>query len=312
LSMTLTSEQTGALRQPLAGRPRICAVIVTHHPRAPLDESLAMLAPQVSELLIVDNGSPAPQLEQLSGAAAGAGATLLPLGANRGIAHALNIGLQQARAHSCPWLATFDQDSLPGASMLEEMLRAAASHPRAARVALISPVHVDVRLGVSLGPKKAEREAPLWRVLRTAMTSGNLVDVEKVIALGGFEEDLFIDYVDHELCLRLRRYGYEVLEARQVRLPHALGEVSAHRMGGRTLRVTHHCAARRYYISRNRLILWWRYARTEGHWVRRDMRSFVTELAGIVLHEQQRLTKLRMVVRGIRDAVRGVRGPLPV
>jgi rhamnosyltransferase len=275
-----------------------------------LEASLAVLRPQVSELVVVDNGSPRELLDELSVCAAQAGATLLPLGSNRGIAHALNIGLQQAQARGCPWLATFDQDSLAAPAMLGDMLRAAASYPGGERVAVISPVHVEQRLGVSLGPRQAEREGPLWRVLPTVMTSGNLVDVAKVMALGGFEEDLFIDYVDHELCLRLRRNGYDVLEARQARLLHAVGETSAHPLGRRSLRVSNHSAARRYYISRNRLILWWRYARTEGAWVRRDMRGFVTELAGIVLHEQQPLAKLRMLARGVWDAVRGVRGPL--
>jgi rhamnosyltransferase len=194
--------------------------------------------------------------------------------------------------------------------MLADKLRAAASYPGRGRVAVISPVQVDRRLGVSLAPRTAQHEGPLWRVVRTAMTSGNLVDVAKALALGGFEEDLFIDYVDHELCLRLRRHGYEVLEARQARLLHSLGDMSAHRLGGRRLRVTHHSAVRRYYISRNRLILWGRYARTEGAWVRHDMRSFMAELAGIALHEQQRQKKLRMIVRGMWDAIRGVHGPL--
>jgi rhamnosyltransferase len=301
-------EPTPAGRIP--GPPRICAVVVTHHPRSHLDESLAVLAPQVSELLIVDNGSSAPKLAELSAAAAMAGATVLALGANRGIAHALNVGLRAAQLRGCQWLATFDQDSLASPAMLREMLHAAQSYPGAERVAVISPVHVDRRLGISLATRTAESEGPLWRVQRTAMTSGNLVDVAKVSAVGGFEEGLFIDYVDHELCLRLRRHGYEVLEARHARLQHSLGEVSAHPLGRQSLRVTNHSAVRRYYMSRNRLILWGRYARTEGSWVRRDMRGFVTELAGIVLFEEQSLAKLRMIARGAWDAIRGVRGPI--
>lgn len=291
--------------------PRICAVIVTHFPPAPLDASLAVLSRQVSKLAIIDNGSPEPQVGQLAAAAAAAGATFLPLGANRGMAHALNIGLDWARRHDCAWLATFDQDSVAGPAMIADMLRAARSCPLADRVAVISPVHVDRQLGMSLADRAAEREGPLWRVLQTAMTSGNLVDVAKVSALKGFEEDLFIDYVDHELCLRLRQHGYQVLEARHARLLHSLGKMSAHGLGVGSWVVTNHAAARRYYMSRNRLILWRRYALSESTWVRRDMRGFAAELLGILLFESQPLTKLRMIARGAWDAVRGVRGPLP-
>lgn len=290
--------------------PRVCAVIVTYFPPAPLNESLELLAPQVSDLVIIDNGSPAHQLAELVATAAAAGATFLPLGANMGIAHALNIGLKWAHERDCTWLATFDQDSVAGPTMIADMLSAARSYPHAERIAVISPVHVDRQLGLSLPAHGAEREGPLWRVLWTAMTSGNLVDVAKVSALGGFEEGLFIDYVDHELCLRLRQHGCQVLEASQARLLHSQGKMSAHELGSRSLVVTNQPATRRYYMTRNRLILWRRYARSESAWVRRDMRGFVIELLGIVLYESQSLAKLSMIARGAWDALRGMRGPL--
>jgi rhamnosyltransferase len=108
----------------------------------------------------------------------------------------------------------------------------------------------------------------------------------------------------------LRRHGYQVLEVRDARLTHSLGDLSTHRLGGRQIRVTNHSATRRYYMSRNRLILWRRYFRSEQAWVRRDMRAFALELLRIVLYERESRAKLRMVVRGVLDAIRGVRGPL--
>lgn len=291
--------------------PRICAVIVTYFPRTPLTEPLAILAPQVHELLIVDNGSPLESLRSLTQSAESFGATLLPLGFNRGIGHALNVGLHFAHARGCHWLATFDQDSLADSTMLATLLHAARSHPHPERIALISPVHVDRKHGIPLGTKPGNQEGPLWRELQTAMTSGNLVDVPLVLAHGGFEADFFMDYVDHELCLRLRAASYHILEARSARLLHALGQMSAHRLGPHTLHVTHHSVTRRYYMSRNRFVLWGRYARSESHWVRRDMRGFLTELLGILLYERHRTRKLLMILRGAWDALRGVRGPLP-
>jgi rhamnosyltransferase len=291
-------------------RPRIGAVIVTHFPRHDLAHVLAALAPQVDELVVVDNGSSAEQLEGISAAVSTVNATLVALGTNRGIAHALNVGLEHARRHDCQWLATFDQDSVPGLSMLDEMLSAIQLSPQPARTAMVAPVQVDPRLGFHLEPDTCELAGSGWRVLYTTMTSGNLVAVAAATAIGGFEESFFIDYVDHEFCLRLRRHGYQVLEATDARLTHALGELSAHRLGGRQIWVTNHPVIRRYYMSRNRLILWWRYFRSERAWVRRDMRAFASELLRIVLYERESGAKLRMVVRGSLDAIRGVRGPL--
>lgn len=269
-----------------------------------------MLAPQVSEIVIVDNGSSPDVLGGIQAAAAGSGAKLICLGTNRGIAHALNVGLEHARRHDCPWLATFDQDSLARENMLEEMLQVARHSPYAERIGIITPVHVYLPLGFNLAPVICEREGPAWRVLYTSMTSGNLLAVGAATAVGGFDDSLFLDYVDHELCLRLRRHGYHVLEASGVQLAHCLGNLSVHHLGRRVIGVTHHSAARRYYMSRNRCILWARYARSEGPWVWRDMQAFAKELLRIVLYERHRGAKLRMIVRGAIDAMRGVRGPL--
>jgi rhamnosyltransferase len=291
-------------------RPRICAVMVTYFPRHDLAEVLAALAPQVDELVIVDNGSSAEKLEGLSASASKVKATFLPLGTNRGIAHALNVGLEHARRQDCQWLATFDQDSLALPTMLDEMLSAIQRYPQPARIAMLAPVQIDPHSGFHLEPDTCELRGSGWRVLYTTMTSGNLVNVATATAIGGFEESFFIDYVDHEFCLRLRRHGYQVLEVTEAHLTHSLGELSTHRLGGRRIWVTHHSVTRRYYMSRNRLILWWRYFRSEPTWVRRDMRAFASELVRIVLYERESGAKLRMVLRGTLDAIRGVRGPL--
>lgn len=294
----------------LGADARICAVIVTHFPRQPIIDRIAMLAPQVSEIVLVDNGSTGEPLASLEDAAAVSSATLIRLGDNRGIAHALNVGLEFARRQQCHWLATFDQDSIASDDMLEDMLQVARRYPYAERIGMIAPVHIDRWLGFNYAPVACERQGPGWRVLYTSMTSGNLLAVSAATAVGGFEEALFIDYVDHELCLRLRRNGYHVLEASQVHLTHSLGSLWAHRLGRRALWVTHHSATRRYYMTRNRLILWARYGRSEGRWVRSDMLAFVRELLGILLYERERSAKLGMVLLGVLDAMRGVRGPL--
>jgi rhamnosyltransferase len=65
---------------------------------------------------------------------------------------------------------------------------------------------------------------------------------------------------------------------------------------------------RRYYITRNRLLVWQQYWRFEPAWVLRDMRRFLSESAGIVFFEKDTAAKVRMTLRGIRDALQGVRG----
>jgi rhamnosyltransferase len=114
--------------------------------------------------------------------------------------------------------------------------------------------------------------------------------------------------VDNEFCLRLRRRGWRILQAPAARLDHALGQLEMRALGRVRTGITHQPVLRRYYMTRNRLLVWKQYWRLEPAWVLRDMRRFLTESAGIVLFEQDPGAKLRMIGRGIRDACRNRRG----
>lgn len=290
------------------GKSAICAVVVTYFPKLACAANLAALAPQVGKLLIVDNGSSSQTLEPVEAAAQPLDATVVRVGSNLGIAAALNVGLKLAREQGYRWLATFDQDSQATPGMIEEMVRALGSFSRPDVVGVITPCHVDRRSGVAHEEPRSEAADAGWRIITSAMTSGNLVNIEAASAVGGFDASLFIDYVDHEFCLRLRAHGYQILEATRARLLHSLGDIERRQFLFKRVTVTNHPTARRYYISRNRLMIWRGYWRREPHWVIRDIRGFVFETVYIVLYEKHAGAKLRMILRGLLDGTRGVRG----
>lgn len=289
-------------------RSDICAAVVTFFPEPESAEHLLALAPQVGRILVIDNGSPPESLEPLETVARNIAVSVVRLGSNLGIATALNTGLRLAASQGFRWLATFDQDSRATPSMLQEMTQALAAFPERDRVGLVAPLHQDRRVGITVSDGRREQAGPGWNVIRTTMTSGNLVNIATAQAVGGFDDSLFIDYVDHEFCLRLRRRGYRILEATRAVLDHALGNMEMRSLGVARMGVTHHSALRRYYITRNRMLVWRGYWRSEPAWVLRDVRRFLSESAGIVLFEKDAGAKVRMALRGIRDASRNVRG----
>jgi rhamnosyltransferase len=289
-------------------RSDICAAVITFFPQPDSAENVLALAPQVGRLLIIDNGSSDETLQPVESAAHSVGATVLRLGSNFGIAKALNTGLRLAHEQGFQWLATFDQDSRPSAAMLQVMADALASYPARDLVGLVAPVHVDRRAGIVVSDRHREETGPTWHIIRTAMTSGNLVNIQAARAVGGFDDSLFIDYVDHEFCLRLRHRGYRILEASLAHLSHALGNMEVRNLGIARTGITNQSALRRYYMTRNRLLLWREYWRFEPAWVLRDMRRFISESVGIAFFEKDTAAKFRMIRRGIRDAVHNIRG----
>jgi rhamnosyltransferase len=68
---------------------------------------------------------------------------------------------------------------------------------------------------------------------------------------------------------------------------------------------TNHSPLRRYYVTRNRLSVWRRYARSDGRFVAMEMRQSIREWVGIAFAETDRPAKLRAILAGFRDALLG-------
>ena len=77
----------------------IAAVVVTYHP-GDVSALLAELAGQCDSVIAVDNGSDPAEVEALRKACDQAGATLLELGENLGIAAAQNRGIELAQSRA--------------------------------------------------------------------------------------------------------------------------------------------------------------------------------------------------------------------
>ena len=54
----------------------------------------------------------------------------------------------------------------------------------------------------------------------SVITAGSLISIMAYKAIGGYNEALFIDEVDHEYCYRLRREGFQVLLCGFVKMQH--------------------------------------------------------------------------------------------
>ena len=94
-----------------------------------------------------------------------------------------------------------------------------------------------------------------WRERKTVITSGSLVSVGVYDAIGPFRDAFFIDHVDDEYCLRARKMGYRVLSTCKPVMLHSVGASTLHRLLWKKTGVTNHPPFRRYYMTRNHIIL---------------------------------------------------------
>jgi rhamnosyltransferase len=249
----------------------------------------------VAVVYAVDNSEIAA--EAFAAKLAGLGnVTYLPQGENRGIARALNIGASRAYAAGYDCLLTMDQDSRAAADLVARLLECRADRA-GGPVGMVAPFHMT---------RAVRRSPPVAACtdVMTPMTSGCLLDLAVWQTVGQFRDDFFIDFVDNEYCLRLRREGCRVLRANRAILEHEVGDI---RRYGPVI-ATNHSPLRRYYKTRNRFVVNREYRRDYPLHCFIDRIRLLKEIGSIFLFEDEKWAKLRMMWRGWRDAKRGRMG----
>ena len=288
----------------------VIAVVVSYFPDADFRSRVRKLAEEVDCILVVDNGDTGRLKTAVLQDCSDLALEIISNGGNLGIARALNIGVDRARALGARWVATFDQDSEIVPGYRNHMLQAWRGFPERRAVALLTPVHRHKSLEDAVSAHGASdagsREQP--REVRSAMTSGNFVPCTTYDLAGPYREDFVIDYVDHEFCLRCRKAGLRIVEVPNAVLHHQLGCIRRESLGPIAATVTHHDEMRRYFITRNRMSVWRLYASVDPLWVMADMVGSAKDLIKILLFEERKATKLRCAFLGMVDAMRSRMG----
>ena len=202
---------------------KLCAIMVTYNPDAALERNIRAMLPQVDKLIIVDNGSALPIRAHIETIASSCAVQVIWNKENLGLATALNIGIRSAFvSDNFAWIATFDQDSRVAAGFRDAMLQAYLACPYRQSVGIIGPHHVELTENSTAGLSHHE-EHDRFREITAVMQSGTFLSTKALRSYGLFDDSFFIDYVDFELCLRVRKNGLRIIEAPMLSSPTGSG-----------------------------------------------------------------------------------------
>jgi rhamnosyltransferase len=233
---------------------------------------------------------------------------------NLGVAAALNLGARSALSQGYEWLLTLDQDSAPAPNMIEHLTDSFEGWNQQDDIAIISPRIIDLEV---------EREALFLRRrsllfyqrlrctdvdldrITTVITSGALIRMKAFNVLGGFREELFIDYVDTDFCLRAINHGYRILVSCKAILKHQFGSRKMVRRGPMTLYPSFHSPERWYTISRNRIAIIRAFGFKNPQWFGYELVATTYTFWRMILTEDRKLEKIRALIRGTFDGLRG-------
>lgn len=217
---------------------------------------------------------------------------------NLGIAKALNIGVEKAINDGYNWLLTLDQDSVLNKGIFEEVFKVIENEDTS-DAAIITPWH-KTKLDVEKPTQKIDY--PL-----DVMTSGNFVNLDVVKKIGNFKDELFIDGIDIEFCLRIKKYNYKIIRLNYIEMEHNLGDIEYHKLFGKNWMCTNHNYIRNYYMARN-----YRYIKDEYIDVAPEFCKTLVKYKGIMfkifMFEKDKYRKIRNIFRGILDYKKGIKG----
>lgn len=151
----------------------------------------------------------------------------IPLGENKGIAEAQNIGIDAAYNSGCTHVIFFDQDSLIPDEYIDKMLteyKRISSHN--SKLFLLGPTVNNGRTGEEY-KSNIHKDYPTnydFIPRREIISSGSCVEMTKIKKIGKLDSLLFIDFVDFEWCWRANAKGYQNGITPNISLTHFVGQ----------------------------------------------------------------------------------------
>jgi rhamnosyltransferase len=274
----------------------VCGVTILYNPQQEVINNISSYLEQVDYLLLIDN-SDIPSyfineyfmnIEKVK---------YVFNNSNLGIAKALNIGAEKALELGSKYILTMDQDSKAPPNLVEELIKAVIKKEKVGIVSPLQSNKYDTH-------KKFSNSIDVPRV----MTSGNLLSLNVFKVVGDFCEDYFIDYVDIEYCMRLKKNNFEVIGLNYIILEHNEANILEKQLFSKKYYPTNNLPFRWYYKTRNLLYLRKKYKNIFPDACKEEVDTFVRNFVKVILFEGNKFSKAKMIMIGLQDYVKGMKG----
>ena len=276
---------------------RISATVIWYNPDDENIKNIRTYIDYVEKLYIIDNSK--ENNKKLADSLNNLKTEYIYNDKNLGIAKALNLACEKAANDNFEWLLTMDQDSSFDSNSIKSYFRTFEKMTKN-NVGIISPRHMLKNDIDKFSDDKESIE------INHVMTSGNLLNLKIWEEIGKFDENLFIDEVDSEICFRIIESGYKVIQLNKIRMFHELGNLEKRNFFTRKISVLNHNHIRKYYIMRNKFYMLKKYKKYRLRYIYYILNDFFK----VIFYEKDKLRKLKYMFKGITDFMKNKMGEL--
>ncbi len=283
----------------------VCAIIITYNIESDIYRCFNSVFKKVKEVIIVDNNSNQKTVNVLRNLKDNfPNVKLIENRENLGMGAALNEGVKYAISENYKWVLTLDHDSEVEDGMIEKMFEFydILGEKEQSEIGIIAP---NYRIAKGLvhnesKPKKVE----------TSITSGQLVKTEIFKKTGFYKEDLFIECVDHEFCLRAKKHGFKTFLVPQAILGQQIGMPKVYNLFFKKIVIANHSPLRYYYLYRNSIYIYKSYFTVAAGWIFKNIISNKILFLKILFFENDKIKKISAIFKGCFDGIRNKYGKL--
>lgn len=269
---------------------KLAGVVILYHPDIDVWHNIQSYISSVEKLYVLDN-TEQPDSSVVNQLKEDPKIQYIAFYENRGIAYALNYALTKAQSDGYTFLLTMDQDS----SFTQSNIFAYIKRIRESE----NTINTIVSYAINYGPlDKSKLEN---QIITYYITSGSILNVNKAIALGMFDENLFIDQVDSEFAYRARIRKQKIITFFDIYMQHQLGNTKWYHVGAYQFAVLNHSPVRKYYIFRNLIYVMRKYPFLKYAYIK----YIFKELVKVLFFEKDKCKKLKYIFFAFQDAHNG-------
>lgn len=269
---------------------KIAACVILYNPDNSVEQNINSYINQTGKIYIVDNSktctyktSPANNTSQI----------IIHDGLNNGIAKRLNQVCELAIQDGFEYLLTMDQDSFFDTPAITSYLQCINNFKNKEEIAMF---------GVNYNHQTGNEDCTFSDV-KFLITSGSIINLNAFKNIGAFDENLFIDFIDSEYCLRSLQNGYKLIEFKNIYMHHNLGDVSTKhslktlKKSGRSF----HSSIRLYYMLRNFLYVNHKYKKEFSNELSIFKKDVINRIKNKLLYKSNRWQTIKLLMKAIND-----------
>lgn len=277
----------------------VAAVIVFYNPNVDALKTVNLLAKGIIVTIVVVNEA---SFEVHQALAEIENVVIIRNVKNVGLATALNQGIIAALTDlRVEYLLLLDQDSKPTLEMISALHSSLNFAEKSGyRPACVGPKLIDHKVpGAAV--QQGDRLAGSQLIpAETIATSGTLISKKVLSEVGFMMDELFIDSIDHEWCLRARSKDMNIFVVSNAIMIHDMGDGGINYFG--KFKPLHRSPIRHYYIIRNNLFMM-RLNYVPFIWKIKEFLKTIRRFVVYLLISNNKVKTLKLMVSAVKEGI---------